>query len=97
MGPICLITAGPFYVDVKKWRLISLRQPHEVEDLNFRAMKGIIVPFIEMKIPIPEPDKNDHLPLVEIIQGPLVLKQARLDHGRETSQFTEFAEDYSTR
>jgi hypothetical protein len=27
----------------------------------------------------------------------LVLKQARLDHGGETSQFTEFAEDYSTR
>lgn len=63
----------PVFKEEKEWRHIDIRDlKDEVPDLNFREMKGTVVPYIETRFSPMEPGKKNRLPLVEIIQGPLV-------------------------
>jgi hypothetical protein len=64
---------NPAFSQEKEWRVIALNlETDNVDALHFREVQGTVVPYIEMRFPTLEPDKKDHLPIVEIIQGPLV-------------------------
>jgi hypothetical protein len=64
---------NPAFSKEKEWRAIALNlTASDINNLNFREIQGIVVPYIEMKFPSLEMEKEDHLPIIEIIQGPLV-------------------------
>jgi hypothetical protein len=76
--PLFFTFKDPAFSEEREWRLVSLRGPStKVEGLHFREMQGTIVPYVEMKGPrFPtlsgEGEPDDRLPIVEVIQGPLV-------------------------
>ncbi len=57
----------------KEWRLVETKTSFDgVEDVSFREMQGAVVPYIKMTFPPSENESSALLPIVEIIQGPLV-------------------------
>jgi hypothetical protein len=63
----------PAFFEEKEWRTVSLKFSSELEEVHFRETQGTVVPYIELTVPALKPDnKNNRLPIVEIIQGPLV-------------------------
>jgi hypothetical protein len=61
------------FLEEKEWRLVETRTSFDsVKDVSFREMQGAVVPYIKMTFPSSEDEKRALLPIVEIIQGPLV-------------------------
>jgi hypothetical protein len=61
---------NPVFIEEKEQRLVTII--HDATVLNFRETQGMVVPYIKLVYPSAEPNKNNKLPIVEIIQGPLI-------------------------
>jgi len=68
----CLTCKNPAFEEEKEWRSVPLIFFGPIERLNSREVDGIIIPYVEVLFPSLKPEKPDQLPIVEIIQGPLV-------------------------
>jgi hypothetical protein len=63
----------PAFSEEKEWRVVLADINNaNLDKVPFREMRGTIVPYVEMPLSSLEPVKENHLPIVEIIQGPLV-------------------------
>ena len=63
----------PVFCKEKECRIVKTTLLEEVpENLHFREMQGMVVPYVEMKFSLSEQEQQDRLPIVELIQGPLV-------------------------
>lgn len=62
----------PAFSEEREWRLVEIKVAEAYENLHFRQMQGIVVPYVEIRFPPSVPEKDARLPIVEIVQGPLV-------------------------
>lgn len=69
--PLFFFFKDPVFSEEREWRLVAPRAYGDVENVHFREMQGTVVPYIQIKIPTPDPIKKDRLPMVEVVQGPL--------------------------
>jgi hypothetical protein len=63
----------PSFSEEKEWRIVKITLSEEVPpNMDFRKMQGTVVPYIRMKFSLSDQEQKDLLPIVEIIQGPLI-------------------------
>jgi hypothetical protein len=63
----------PAFSEEHEWRIVvpDLKE-EDMEEVQFREIRGQLVPYIELRFPSPQSEAVDQIPIIEIIQGPLV-------------------------
>jgi hypothetical protein len=63
----------PAFEEERESRLIIVNNTVEkLDHVRFREMRGTVVPFIELKVKQSETGNKELLPIIEVVQGPLI-------------------------